>query len=418
MSVQVAMARGTGAAVPQPTGIVRGIERPNQAARARRAADRGRRAGAPPLVSIARLLAVLAGIAIYSSPRASAQQSVETLVREGVELRRQGRDVEARDVFERAHALSPSARTRAQVALADQALGNWVVAELGLEEALAASADPWVTRNEASLRAALEHARDALGTLRVELAEHSEGDVRLDGRQLTQQALRSGVRTPAGTHQLELRAGDRQLDEQRVVVPARGELVVKLGEPRAEQRKLAEQRVGIPARSELGAPHAAPVPSAAAPRTGGPLLEPHAAARAAEASAAAPASAGAAPDSERSDGVPRWLGWTAAAMAGGLLTTGVVAHVARERSASRYNDDARCHFGELTRDQRCGDDRRRGETAAAVAVGAYALGALALGGALTLLLWPDPEPQEPRHVACIDVQLGAGAGYVATRLSF
>jgi hypothetical protein len=105
-------------------------------------------------------------------------------------------------------------------------------------------------------------------------------------------------------------------------------------------------------------------------------------------------------------------------MAGGLLTTGVVAHVVSERSAARYNDDARCFFGDMTRDQRCGRERTRSETAAAIAVGGYALGALALGGALTLLLWPDPEPTPSRHVACIDVQLGAGSGYVATRLSF
>jgi len=376
------------ARAPQRPAGVRGCRVPAPAARVAPA----------PTAARSRRIALLVSVFLCSSPRVSAQESVEALVSTGVELRRQGRDEEARDVFERAHALAPSARTRAQVALADQALGRWVAAEVGLEEALTASADPWVTRNEASLRAALERARDALGTLRVALTEPTTAEVRLDGRPLAQEAMFAGVRTPAGTHQLELRAGERLVAEQRVVVPPRGEVVVKLGEtPSPHAPSVA------PAGAGSGTQLALELPATRSPAAG-----------AAAQSLGQPASA----EPERADGVPRWLGWTSAVMAGGLLTTGVVAHVESERSAARYNDDARCFFGDMTRDQRCSRERTRSETAAAIAVGGYALGALALGGALTLLLWPDPEPTPSRHVACIDVQLGAGSGYVATRLSF
>lgn len=360
-----------------------------------------RSCGAPPSArggtrtAIVSGIAALAGVVLCGLPPVRAQESVETVVREGIELRRQRRDREARDVFERAHALSPSARTRAQIALADQALGHWVAAERGLEEALAEPADPWVSRNEASLRAALERVRASLGTLRVELDGGTDADIVLDGQKLAQDAARAGVRTPAGTHQLELRADERRLAEQRVFVPAGGEVVAKLGEPPASR-----------------APEAAPPVSATvAPRT----LESFTASPRAELLGRPAASA------ERSDAVPREWGWPAAVLAGGLLTAGVVAHVTRESNAARYNDDARCFFGDMTRDQRCGRYRTRMETATAVAIGGYSLGAIALGSALTLLLWPGEPPDggpTARRGPCIDVQLGAGSAYIATRSHF
>jgi len=278
----------------------------------------GRSRGAPrsgrdcTRASTASWIAALAGIVLSGLPPVSAQENVETVVREGIELRRQRRDREARDVFERAHALSPSARTRAQIALADQALGDWVAAEVGLEEALAATADPWVSRNEASLRAALERVRAALGTLRIELAAGTHADVVLDGQILAPEAIRAGVRTPAGAHQLELRAGDRELAEQRVIVPAGSEVIAKLGD-------------APPSRAPPPVPPAPPVRTTVAQLT-------------LDSSRARPPGEllGNPGSAERSDGVPRGLGWPAAVLAGGLLTTGVVAHVARERNAARY----------------------------------------------------------------------------------
>src|ERR1700755_329211 len=83
--------------------------------------------------AILRWLLAAASLAVSSSSstQAFAQQHVEALLHEGVSLRRQGRDEEALEVFRRAHAEAPTPRTSAQMALAAQAVGNWVEAEAG-----------------------------------------------------------------------------------------------------------------------------------------------------------------------------------------------------------------------------------------------------------------------------------------------
>ena len=74
--------------------------------------------------------AVFAGL-VFAAPfaHADAQSEADALITKGVGLREKGRDEEALDVFRQALAKSPSARARAQVALAEQALGMWVLAE-------------------------------------------------------------------------------------------------------------------------------------------------------------------------------------------------------------------------------------------------------------------------------------------------
>lgn len=79
---------------------------------------------------------------------------VTRLLREGVALRAEGRDLEALAAFEHAHALQPLGRVQAQRALAEQALGRLDAAAQHLVEALA-STDPWVARNRADLDRAL-----------------------------------------------------------------------------------------------------------------------------------------------------------------------------------------------------------------------------------------------------------------------
>jgi hypothetical protein len=63
--------------------------------------------------------------------------------------------------------------------------------------------------------------------------------------------------------------------------------------------------------------------------------------------------------------------------AGALVAGGVAANVVGSANAAVYNDDARCLYGDLTRDQRCGNYRDRAEAASALAVVGYALGAAA-----------------------------------------
>src|SRR5262249_32650092 len=69
--------------------------------------------------------------------------------------------------FQRAMKIRKTPRVEAQVALAEQALGIWDVAEEDLLAALAESDDPWIRKNRTALNRALETIRANLGTLDV-----------------------------------------------------------------------------------------------------------------------------------------------------------------------------------------------------------------------------------------------------------
>ncbi len=86
---------------------------------------------------------------------------VTRLLREGVALRAEGRDLEALAAFEHAHALQPLGRVQAQRALAEQALGRPAAAAQHLVEALA-STDPWIARHRGELDGALATIRAQL----------------------------------------------------------------------------------------------------------------------------------------------------------------------------------------------------------------------------------------------------------------
>ena len=328
---------------------------------------------------------VVATLLLAPSLKARAE-SVETLLREGVELRRQGRDDEALELFRRAHAAAPTPRTSAQVALAAQAVGRWVEAEAGLAEALASPDDPWIARNEHALRTALERVQGELGTLTVETPA-AGATIRVNGGAVGTAPLETSLRVKAGVTTVEVVVGDRVLAARDVVVPARGAITATLDTERV---------------------------TAATPPPAEPKPAPVSIVRAA---LPAPVAVETRPSITRqSSSPPRWVGWSLAAAAGGLLATGVVAHVVRNDSAAHYNDDARCFYGEQTRDQRCGNVRDRFETAQAVAIVGYALGAAALGGALVVLLWP--EQQARGHVACIDAQLSERGAHVSASVPF
>lgn len=100
------------------------------------------------LVSICLLsLCTFIGPAVFAS-------DADELLKKGTELRRQGRDMEALAEFQQALRLQDSGRALAQVALAEQALGLWVDANLHLSQALQREADPWIKKNRATLESA------------------------------------------------------------------------------------------------------------------------------------------------------------------------------------------------------------------------------------------------------------------------
>jgi serine/threonine-protein kinase len=127
------------------------------------------------------VLAVLAAALALAPSSVRADDDVATLLRRGVQLRREHRNAEALDVFARALALSPTPRVRAQVALAEQAVGRWIEAERDLDAALSSDQDPWIAKNRAVLEEARGVVEQRLSWLTVEVATPS-AEAELDGQ--------------------------------------------------------------------------------------------------------------------------------------------------------------------------------------------------------------------------------------------
>jgi hypothetical protein len=150
--------------------------------------------------------------------RADATSDADALISRGLELREKGKDDEALALFRQAQQKAPSPRARAQVALAEQALGMWVPAETDLTAAIANDADPWISKNRAALDGALGVIRKHIASLEVRGA--TSADVYIDG-----QKIGTGpgpYRVEAGRRTLEVRAAGYQPTSRAVELPAGG----------------------------------------------------------------------------------------------------------------------------------------------------------------------------------------------------
>ncbi len=105
-------------------------------------------------------------LAVVSQGTVRAEDA-DALVRQGIQLRKQGKDREAYDVFQRAVTLQSAPRNLAQLGLAEQALGLWPRAEAHIKEALGTVDDPWIRKNHATLEESLRTIGGHLGSLEV-----------------------------------------------------------------------------------------------------------------------------------------------------------------------------------------------------------------------------------------------------------
>jgi tetratricopeptide (TPR) repeat protein len=134
----------------------------------------------------------------------NANVEADALVQQGVAHRRAGQDQLALESFRRAFALQPSPRTRAQIALAEQALGQWADADRDLRAALAANTDDWIQRNRAALEAALNAIASRVAT--IELTCNTTGArLFVNGHEESAFPLAQPLRVEAGTVAIEIR---------------------------------------------------------------------------------------------------------------------------------------------------------------------------------------------------------------------
>lgn len=167
------------------------------------------------------LALTLAFAAPTLAPTIANAQSAEVLIQQGLDLRRQHRDQEALERFQRAYEMSRSPRALAQIALAEQALGDFVQAELHLSQALAVQMDGWIASRRGQLEQALQSIRERLGT--VELTGGVAGaQVFVNGQLRGTLPEVASLRVRAGTAVIEIRAGGYAPVQRQVMVTAGG----------------------------------------------------------------------------------------------------------------------------------------------------------------------------------------------------
>jgi hypothetical protein len=282
---------------------------------------------------------------IFIHVAARADSPDDALVESGLRLRRDHRDVDALEQFRRAYELRPSPRTRAQIGFAEQALGSWIEAESDLMAALGVEDDPWIASHKKTLEGELSAIRQHLGWAVVE--------ANVQGAELWLQGARRDalpvppMRLGSGPIEIEVRAPGHESVRRTVEIPAGGTVTAFF------------EFTSSPAPADRAAPAAAPpTEPPRPPEPGGPSAR-------------------------------RFLAWGTLGAAGALLGGGIAAQVAREINRSRYNDDALCLYGDLSRDQRCGAYRGRAETAQMLADIAYvSAGAVAAASVVLFLASP------------------------------
>jgi len=196
------------------------------------------------------LLAALCGVAQAQAPAtapaaAPATTEAEALILQGLQLREQGKDFDALQLFERAHALAPSPRALAQRALAEQALGRWVQAEEHLREALASTSDPWIVQHRAALEGALAVIGEHLGHLQIN-GGVAGAELRLDGRLVGRLPLSAPMRVVVGRPLLEVTLAGHY--------PVRREITIKAGSLSTETIELVPVPALAPAAEREGEP--------------------------------------------------------------------------------------------------------------------------------------------------------------------
>ena len=170
----------------------------------------------------------IAAVSLFALPSVAHADQAERLIEQGVTLRVQGKLEEALDVFKRAHALAPSARTLAQMGLAEGSLHRWIAAEDHLSAALASHDTPWieVPRNREALEQALATVRSHIGTVKVVGAPGAH--VTADDRDLGPLPLASPLRLSEGPVHLKATAPGYGTTEVAVTIVGGGEQTVVL----------------------------------------------------------------------------------------------------------------------------------------------------------------------------------------------
>jgi PEGA domain len=143
------------------------------------------------------VLLTLATLLAAHPALAGDDKAADAMISRGLELRREGKSLEALEMFQRAHAIAPSPRTFGQLGLVESAVDHWADAEEHLTAALGSPQDPWVHKNHAPLEQALTLVKTHVG--QIALTGPAGATVLVSGKNVGALPLPAPVRVTEGS---------------------------------------------------------------------------------------------------------------------------------------------------------------------------------------------------------------------------
>lgn len=321
------------------------------------------------------LLAVaIIGIGIMVHTPIHAASRADELLERGIEARRKGRDAEALERFREAYKIDPSPRALAQMGLAEQALGQWMIASQHLRRALSTTDDPWIRKHGAALEQALTEIDSHLGQLDI-TGIPAGADVLVDGEWVGTLPFSEPLRVSIGT----------------IVVDVRREGYVPVSRP-------VKVSANIPGREYFSLRPVAPTavaPPPATPANNAPAAPEIASTTAKRKTGARPA---------------RIVGWTSAVFATGALGWGIYEHLTLRDLKSRYEGTG-CF---TAWSPPCPSLDRQGKIAETLMFVGYGLAA-ALTATSIISFALDQPPDDRLSFACAPTLGATGGAFCAVR---
>ncbi|MFO0629765.1 MAG: hypothetical protein U0325_29590 [Polyangiales bacterium] len=304
-------------------------------------------------------------LTLCAATAAAQPSAVEAEHQRGVQLRAQGQNAEAAEVFRAIFERTGEPRALARLGLAEGALSRWADADEHLTTALARAGDPWITANRASLEQALAAVRTHLGAVTI-VCETPGATVQVGDAPPQPLPLSRPLRVTTGFVAVVVRAPGHRALERRVAVPA-GEAPIRV-----------DATLTPEAAAPVVPPPVVPPPVVPPPVVPPPVVPPP---------VVPPSPTRARASWHRPVGIGLFAG------AGVALGLGVVGTLLREGAVARFND-AGCLLhpdrDELTTNNAaCRDHLASTRMGAGVSVGSFvAAGVLAAAGVTVFLLSP------------------------------
>lgn len=325
-------------------------------------------------------------VAIGGGAAQADTAEVESLIRQGVDLRQQGRDERALPLFQKAYDLAPTPRTAGQLGLAEMATGYYLDAEQHLGVALESPDHPWVSKNRKALQETLAAVREHLGEVVVE-GTPAGATVTVDKRAAGTLPLSGPVRANSGKITVEISAPGHVTLTKTLTVRGGGR----------ESLSVALEKAAT--ASTQPAPPPAPVAQVASPASPSPPSS----------------TADTSPDD--SGRLKRRLGWSAGIGAVAALGFAAVETIVWQGKRSDFNDPVKGCFEDapMRGAAGCSDVFDSAHSAQTLAIVGYAVGgALGITSAVLLLTGQHQESGGSR-VACA---LSVGTSLVSCRFVF